>query len=111
LETLCLSRVRDYIVLIFPPDDFDFPVVQVIRAGTGFKLIPVRRGDSEFWRRILGEETAGGRELTATLEYALKKYLKGEKVSDKNIKREIDEARLEELRRIFQDEDDDEERS
>jgi len=98
---------RDFIVLIFPPDDFDFPVVQVIRAGTGFKLIPVRRSDSEFWRRIMGEETAGGKELTAALEYALKKYLKGEKVSD-SIKREIDEDKLEELRRIFQDEDDEE---
>ncbi len=100
---------KDFIVLIFLPDDFDFPVVQMIRAGTGFKLIPVRRSDSEFWRRIMEEETAGGKELTAALEYALKKYLKGEKVSDRNIKREMDEDRLEELRRIFQDEDDDEE--
>jgi len=52
----------------------------------------------------MGEETTGGKELTAALEYALKKYLKGEKVSD-SIKRKIDEDRLEELRRIFQDED------
>lgn len=41
----------------------------MIKAGTGFKLIPVRRGGSEFWRKIMGEETAGGRELTAALEY------------------------------------------
>ncbi|RLI79368.1 hypothetical protein DRP05_04210 [Archaeoglobales archaeon] len=46
----------DFAVLVFPPDDFDFPVVSVIRGGAGFWLM-----------------TLDGREVSQELESAFRR--------------------------------------